>query len=1423
MTDSKLVNGIAVIGVSLRVPGASDAAGFWRLLREGRESIALLSQEELERRGVPESLRRRPDFVPAVATPEDVAGFDPAFFGFSPREAEVMDPQLRVFLESSWTALEDAGYDTGKYRGSVGVAAGVGASQYLLSNVQPNLHKLTSLDGLQIRLSNSSGSLATMVSYKLDLRGPSFTVQTACSSSLVAVHLAGQSLLNGECDLMLAGGVSIGSSFGYLYQEGGILSPDGHCRAFDARAAGTVPGSGVGVVVLKRFSDALTDGDTVRAVILGSAVNNDGATKAGYTAPSVVGHAKVATEAMAIAGVEAESIGYLEAHGTGTTVGDPIEIEGLTLAFRETTPKTGFCAIGSVKSNIGHLDHAAGVVSLIKAILALENRQIPPSLHFEKPNPKIDFDATPFYVARRLQDWPSDRSPRRAGVSSLGIGGTNAHVVLEEAPRTPEKPPTTDPELLLISARSAAALEEATSRLGVHLKENPSLPLVDVAHTLHAGRRRFGFRRALVATTGVEAASALESRGSAEIVDGEGRSAQSSLAFLFPGEGAPCRRLAGGIYRRFDVFRSEVDACSRALAPRLGCDLRTADLRSTNLGDPALFVLEYALARLWMSWGCQPEALLGQGIGELVAACLSGVFRLEDALALVAVGSSVPATEREDAVAPMVIQKPRIPMVSSVTGSWLTDEEARDPAYWGRRLRDASQFENGLREVMKAGDRVLLEIGPAVAHANRGASSERLVVASLPRTAPEVSDSDDEVALLRAAGRLWIAGAPLDAAALYADRRARRVPLPTYPFERRRYWLDPPREREATASSSAAVKKASAPEWIYLPCWKSAIAPRPRLEVFGERIRWLVLDDGSPLSRAVVENFRSLGHGVVEAVPGDEFRSLPDGRYRIHPTRPSDYTRLLQELGARDASLDRVVVFWTPNADREAEGMAHRDTRGFEALIYLSRALGQSESEGRVRLFFVSPGIESLAANETIVPSRAMGLAACPVIRQEYPSITASAVDVNPEGDDLETLAERTTAELLREADEVLVALRGRWRHVLSYESVAERVKHRATPRLRQRGTYVITGGLGRLGCVIAEHLARKVKANLALLGRTGLPDRGEWEALLTGSESESDLARRVQAVLRLESLGSEVLVLSADAADSEQMAAAFQAIEGRFGGVDGVIHAAGVLDKRTLIQLGSVTAAEIERQFRPKVDALPVLERLLEGRSVDFVMLMSSLSTVLGGVGYGVYAAANAFMDAFAAERQRKDRTGREPKTNWVSVNWDAWRAVETLARGQGYGSELSRLALTPAEGVEAFDLVLSLDSVPRIAVSTAELNARIERWAKLEDVASAHATEEASAAASRHPRPALGSVYVAPGNETESKLAELWGEILGVDRVGINDNFFELGGSSLHAIRLMPRVEKGLGVKMPTTAIFEGPTVQSFGELVAARGSKR
>ncbi len=894
---------IAVVGLACRFPGARDEIEFWRNLQDGAWSISFWRKDAQSEDGIDPKLLENPDYVPARGLLENPDLFDAGFFGFTPREAEVLDPQHRLFLECCWESLENSGCDPDRFSGRIGIFASASRSGYL-ERISSGGQAVESAGGLQLLLANDPAFLASQAAYRIGLTGPCMSVNTACSSSLTAVHLACQALRDGQCEAALAGGVSLQLPLkqGHIFQQGGVLSPDGCCRSFDRRAEGTVRGDGVGVVLLKRLSDAVAQGDRIRALILGTAVSNDGRRRQGFAAPARDGQADAIVEAHRRARVSAQSITYVEAHGSATPLGDPVEVAALTQAFRQSTSRTAYCALGSVKSNIGHLDAAAGVAGLIKTVLSLENARLPASLHFSRPNPEIDFDSSPFFVNRELRDWPSpsDGAPRRAGVSSLGIGGTNVHLVLEEAPPPAPAHPSRDNQLLVVSAHTSDALKAAVESLGAHLHQNSDLALADAACTLSTGRRFRRHRAALVCSSTAEAADQL-SRGDEKLMSALAEDEDRPVAFLFPGQGTLYSRLGSDLYRSETEFARWLDRCAELLRPILKTDIRQAlwdadgrrsepdsEIRNDGMQQSLLFALEFSLARLWLSWGVRPRAMIGHSLGEFAAACLAGVLSLPDALEVVAErarlmeqlpagamlavprsetalglylqrwgkgpgrdhpqvflssvigpelclvsGSSdavgrfrkwlggqgvqclpVPtgfaghsrllapiASRLADRVAQAQLGPPCIPFLSGVTGDWIRDEEATDPEYWARHLCEPARFAPGLKRLLEDPRMVLLEVGPgnslssiALQHPLR--SAQQAVFCTLPgprRLGPLRSPrppEDESVALLRTLGRLWTVGVKVDWETFWKRERRQRLALPTYPFQRQRYWIE---------------------------------------------------------------------------------------------------------------------------------------------------------------------------------------------------------------------------------------------------------------------------------------------------------------------------------------------------------------------------------------------------------------------------------------------------------------------------------------------------------------------------------------------------------------------------------------------------------------------------------------------------------
>jgi acyl transferase domain-containing protein/acyl carrier protein len=1481
---------IAIIGVSGRFPGAKNIAEFWQNLCDGVEAISQFSDEELIAAGVDSSLLNNPNYIKAGAVLEDIDLFDAEFFDLNPKEAEMTDPQHRLFLECAWEALENAGYDAQRCESRIGVYAGASLNNYLSFNF--NRDRIGSAHSFQKLIGNDKDFLSTRVSYKLNLTGPSLTIQTACSTSLVATALACQSLLNYQCDMALAGGASVRvpQKTGYLHQEGGILSPDGHCRAFDAQARGTIIGNGVGVVLLKRLSDAIADGDHIYAVIKGSAINNDGSGKVGYTAPSVNGQAEAIAEAIALADIEPETISYIETHGTGTALGDPIEISALTNVFRSETEKTGFCAIGSVKTNIGHLDAAAGVTGLIKTALALQHKLIPPSLNFEQPNPEIDFANSPFYVNTKLTQWNATSTPRRAGVSSLGIGGTNAHVVLEEAPiqvKSQESKVKRKYQLLVLSAKTDSALETATKNLARHLKQQPDVNLADVAYTLQVGRGVFNYRRVVVCQNTQEAITALETIDPQQVLTHFEEPTERSITFMFPGQGAQYVGMGQELYQTEPTFREQVDRCCLLLEPHLGLDLRSLiypqesekqsaaeQLKQTQFAQPALFVIEYALAQLWISWGISPQAMIGHSIGEYVAACLAGVMSLEDALTLVAVRGrlmqqmstgamlSVSASAAEvetflnedlalaasnapslcvvsgsyDAVdkiaekltakgiecrrlhtshafhsymmEPMLepfmaelkkvkLNPPEIRFISNLTGNWITADEAVSPDYWAQHLRQTVQFSSGLSVLLEESDRILLEVGPGRTlgtlvkqHAQQAAG--QVVLPSLRHPQEEKSDVNF---LLNILGRLWLAGIEINWSGFYTHEQRYRLPLPTYPFERQRYWIEPEIQTQVSNKvESKQGKKPNITDWFYIPSWKRVPIVKTKDITSGYS---LVFVDQSGVGSEFGQQFQQLGQDVITVQIGEEFTQIDSNTYAINPDKADDYHHLLRQLREQGKTPNTIIHLWSLT---QSQALPWETTQklGFYSLVYLAQAIGQQQISDAIQLLVIANHLHDITGNEELSPEKTTILGACKVIPQEYPNISCRLVDILLPTSTNEDILEQLLAELTAESEDSIIAYRNNYRWVQTFESIALEAATEDKIRLRQSGVYLIIGGMGGIGLVLAEYLAKTFQAKLILVGRS-LPSNND-------------------KIKQLEALGAQVLVLTADVTNYAQMQSAIAQSLERFGTIHGVIHAAGVAGAG-MVQLK--TPEITERVFAPKIQGTLLLNNVLKDHDLDFLVLCSSLTAIQGGFGQVDYCAANTFLDAFA----HWNTTTNNRFT--VAINWDAWQeigmAVNTNVPDaiKSWRAESLKNAILPAEGVDIFSRILS-KSLPQVIVSTQDLQAQIEQINQLVLSLSfaQNSVNYSQVSATRHSRTLQENTYIAPRNPIEETIVNIWEELIGIEKVGIYDNFFELGGHSLLAVQTISRIREAFQVDLPLrTLLFDAPTVSELANVIVEK----
>lgn len=1292
------------------------------------------------------------------------------------------------------------------------------------------------------------------------------------------------------------------------------------------------------IVVLKRLEDAWADNDCIYAVIKGSAINNDGSLKVSYTAPSIQGQARVIAEAQAIAGFKPETITYIETHGTATALGDTIEMSALKKVFGTETQNKGFCAIGSVKTNISHLNAAAGVTGLIKTVLALKNKQIPPSLHFEQSNPEIDFTNSPFYVNTSLSKWQTNGSQRRAGVSSFGIGGTNAHVVLEEAP-TVEPPGKSRPrQLLMLSAKTSAALEKATANLAAYLQQHPHSNLADIAYTLQVGRRHFEHRRTVVCQDIEDAIVALQNPQ--RVLTSNQEISPKPVAFMFTGLGTQYINMAAELYQVESIFREQVDRCCEFLKPLLGLDIKNVlypdknqtlassqqpkntfnlrqmlgrdkqptdeasqKLNQTCVTQPTIFVIEYALAQLWMSWGIRPVAMIGYSIGEYVAATIAGVLSLEDALTLVAKRAqmiqdlpsgamlAVPLSEAEirpflneklslsaingpklcviagDAIAvgelasyltknniacrhlqtshafhsqmmeaiaesftalvkTVTLHTPKIPYISNVTGDWITAAQATDSSYWTKHLCQTVHFGDGVERLWKKYNPVLLEVG-----AGQTLSSLALLCLEgdrltdkvvLPSLRDAYNQQSDSAFLLNTLGQMWLSGVEIDWSGFYTSERRHRLPLPTYPFERQRYWIEPQKNpTDVSQNLATGEQKLDISDWFYIPAWKQAKLPVSLKfqKLLEQQQCWLIFIDNCGIGCQIVEQLERHNQDVIVVQIGEHFSKISEQKYTINPKSQDDYNAVFKDIYALNKIPKTIAHLWnitpTEYISSRIEYFEKVQELGFDSLVFLAQAIGKQNITDSLSICVVSNNMQELLGEEELYPEKAILLGPCKVISQEYSNITCRSIDITlPQSGtkQWQQVIDQLLLEFATESSDNIIAYRGNYRWVQYFEQLPI-TEQKFAVILRQNGVYVITGGLGKLGLTVAEYLAKSVQAKLVLTGRSELPPKDKWEEWLSSHEQENSISIKLRKLQALEELGAEILTIEANVADLEQMQKMVEEVGDRFGKINGVIHAAGSAGAG-FIQAKNVET--ISNVLEPKVKGTLVLDTVLKEVKPDFLVLFSSISAITGGFGQVDYCAASNFLDAFA----RYNFSKGEMLT--VSINWDMWQENNLQDElMSSYGSKVladllqfrDKYGINSQEGVQALDNILST-TVPQVVVSTQNLEYRIENANN--QFVNLLNNLEYSPPQSTHQRPNLKTAYVAPNNEVEQRISEIFGDLLGIDQVGSYDNFFDLGGNSLMGIQLISRLNQDFQIEISIHSLFQSPYVAELALII-------
>ena len=1348
--EEQMEGKIAIIGMDCRLPGAKNIYEYWENLVNGVESLSTFTDEELITTGVEPSVFKQPNYVRNRGIIGGAEYFDAEFFGFTPREAELMDPQQRVFLECAWHALEDAGCNPYTAGERIGVFGGTGTPLHLVSTMG-NSQVKKNASGASIVTSNDKDYVTTRVSYKLNLTGPSVNVQCACSTSMVAVVMGINSLMSYQSDIIIAGGatIEIPERHGYLYQAGGMESADGHCYTFDKRANGTVFSRGCGIVVLKRLEDAIRDKNNIYAVVLGGAINNDGNKKAGFTAPSVEGQVEVITEALALSEVSADTITYAEAHGTATHMGDPIEVASLSDSFRKHSDRKQYCAIGSVKTNIGHCDIASGAASLIKTALCLKNRQIPASLNFNEANPQIDFPNSPFFVNTELREWKRENgTPLRALVNAFGVGGTNACVILEEPPVTSGTTKELPCDLLLVSGRSPEAVANAQADIKAFIESFPEIDPHAIAYTSRYGRQHFLNRLAIPFRNREELLSNLGTRISTPIKSADKR----PVVFMFPGQGNQYIRMGLPLYETQEVFRKTIDECSEILKEELGFDIRTVlfpspafeeeasiKINETYITQPALFIVSYAMAKQLISLGIEPDMLIGHSVGEYVAATVSGVFSLKDALKAVARrgrlvqalpgGAMLAVLLTEEKLSPMLpsgleiavvnspglcvasgpetlidafaaelnktktfnkkiptshafhsammdpalppfaeffkgipLSAPQIPIASTVTGQWLTAEEATNPDFWVKHVRKTVRFGDAAKLCLDTSPAIFIESGP-------GQSLESAVKRQLARDTPHgvVSSvpsldtkADPLLYFYSCLGQIWASGDYFDWK-LVDQKSNKLVSYPGYPFERKPYIIDFT-QKDGAKSKSENKKKTDINQWFYVPGWKRTAPPQSIIvngmantDQTSDKPCWLLFDDKEGLCNEIDRQLASAGIKCFRIKKGTEFIRNNE-EFILDASCKEHYNLLLKTLKTEGFTPGNIVYAWnygekpqTMHLDPiHAEQLAEDN---FYSPMYLEQAL---ISEGFVKnqfLLFVVNYLFDVTGEPVLAPEKALAVGAARVIGQEHPGIIARLVDLPPAiaPDQNKKLGAAVINECRLATDETIVAYRNGYRWVEDFTQVCPENETLSEKSLTDKGVYLITGGVSGIGLELAKYIARSVKAVLVLTHRSPLPPRSEWNKLLASAADERN-AERISGILELESLGATVIPALLDASDYDGTKELILKIEQEYGMIKGVLHSAG-MPGAGVIALKEKHQADVV--LKSKLNGTLILHNIFRERHLDFFFLFSSVSSIFGEAARIDYCGSNSFMDSFSQYRKSI------VNDNTLSINWGQWGVI--------------------------------------------------------------------------------------------------------------------------------------------------------------------
>jgi acyl transferase domain-containing protein/acyl carrier protein len=1476
MEKRSIKKDIAIIGISCKFAQSNSPKAFWENLKSGADISQFYTDEELEALGTPKTFIENPNYIRLKSFVEGSDSFDYPFFGYTKDEADLMDPQIRVLHEQVWLAMEDAGYNVHAIKEKVGLY--LAASDNLNWMAHGMLTQNENVDMFfQSHIINKN-YVSTLISYNLNLKGPSYVIDTACSSSLTTVHLACRGLLMRECSIAMAGGACLNTegNSSYLFEEGMIGSKDGKCKAFDSDSTGTIPGEGSGVIVLKRLEDALRDKDPIYAVIRASATNNDGKRKVGYTAPSVAGQYDCIKQAQRFANIDPNDITYVEAHGTGTKLGDPIEVEALNKAFNYNTNHK--CAVGSVKTNIGHLDYAAGIAGIIKTALALEQKAIPPSLHYTSPNPEINFEDGPFYVNSALTEWKrKDAKPLLAAINSLGIGGTNVHVILEEATSTNKTTPSRPYQLLTYSARSEKSLTNYQHQLGTYL-ETTANDFNDIAYTLNVGRKGHTVRDYIVAQNGAAAVDILKKRTENNLKTST-REQYRSIVFMFAGQGTQYFKMAFDLYKEESTFKEIIDEGLKILQEETGEDFKQIlgyhidahedqeKINQTYYTQPLLFLIEYALASLLIKWGIQPKYMIGHSLGEYTAACIAEVFSLKDGLRLLVkrgslmntiekgsmLGLNISAkdieailpkdisiatintkescvisgndasindfaevlTEKEIAFTKLktshafhsammdpileefknelkeiTLSAPKLSYISNLTGKEITKEEAISPEYWVQHLRNTVKFEEGIGTILDKGNVLCIEVAPGRVLSNFSKQHTKFSNTSLTvnilRHPKE--EKNDNLILTNALGQLWSNGVIINWEAYYEGEERSRVHAPTYMFDTYKltYDVSPYSQIQNVTTAQSSLKAFE--EWFYVPNWKkSAVLELKEAQVQAKT--YLIFTAENTFISALENRLEANGHTLIKVIKGDTFIKTDTHKYIINPENEASFKKLFESIESDQLTVDQLIFNWNiEGSDQEAT------ITSFMLLQRLCKGILHHSSESKKKITFVSdyslPVLEN--EKEKLAASTSMFLAN--IFAQENPNVFTSFIDVDASNDiTSESLYASIQNELDYNYSERSIAYRNNKRWTKFYESIKVDDSKKDT-YVTLGKTYLITGGLGEVGKVFVNYLSETYNAKIIILGRSNVPVESEWEEYVNAASASQKTITNIQELQKLRHKNKKIYYYSADTANLEDFQKAVTKIQREHGEISGIIHAAGNGATSTFKPVENLDIEIAKAQFDPKINGTLNIYETFKDKSLDFVWITSSLSSILGGLTYGAYAVANKFIAAFIKSKQ-------EELKNWFSVELDG----------------ITEARISHEKLIKVFEYSFFIQDLPQLVISVKDPNEVLIAQAKKEVI------EEIVTASEGISRPVLSDDFIAPSTEVEQKVCELWQSFFGFEKLGVLDNFFELGGDSLKAMTLLKRIHKIFEVEIGIEDFFMAPNIQSISkEIDTARKMK-